>query len=108
MTANKAQTYCKNATSSAGRATTDVCVDTPTGPVNALGLPTARCMVRIWAVDEVERTKCGQETCQQSAMARVSWPGKAPQLLCITCSGKALHIAEAMGFHLHAESIKNG
>ena len=57
---------------------------------------------------EVERVKCEQETCQQSAMARIFWPGKPPQLLCITCSGKAMHIAEVMGVHLHTESIKNG
>lgn len=46
---------------------------------------------------------CDSKDCDQLAHYRYFWPGKPPGYKCVICMHKALHIADAMGFHLHME-----
>lgn len=49
---------------------------------------------------------CESADCEGLVAWRVMWPGRPPVLMCGTCKDKALAVARAMGFVLHAEPLE--
>lgn len=48
---------------------------------------------------------CGTDTCEKTATTRVHWPGNTLDM-CGTCALRAANVANAMGFNLTTEPLK--
>lgn len=50
--------------------------------------------------------ECCQDNCNYQATHKVYWPGQGCKKMCSEHTVQANRIAQAMGFHLHIESIE--
>ena len=48
---------------------------------------------------------CVSESCPSPGTVHIFWPGREPQLMCISCAIRAGRVAEAMGFGLTVELL---
>lgn len=49
--------------------------------------------------------ECQDKACDNTATSRGFWPGNEPALWCEHHRAAWVHVAKAMGFHLHTEPL---